>query len=201
MPNFSAQCVKGVQGIGYLCAFILSLAICVPMSMHQDQFKGRCLLFSTGHWQEQVKRLFLKLQNCQKLIFCSWKRNKCNVYKHWERVSRLSQAHTNPGVGWKFKKLSLTLKLSLTDINPNRNWNNTFSRFFSVCGINSTLLTLFQDGQFKVDWASQAYCNFTIFVAVVMFVISLVQFWRFVKFFRRGRDSRYSIWKVIIYCK
>ena len=48
----------------------------------------------------------------------------------------------------------------------------------------------FQDGQFKVDWASQAYCNFTIFVAVVMFVISLVQFWRFVKFFRRGRDSR-----------
>ena len=49
----------------------------------------------------------------------------------------------------------------------------------------------FQDGQFKVDWASQAYCNFSIFVAVVMFVISLVQFWRFVKFFRRGRDSRY----------
>lgn len=100
MPNFSAQCVKGVQGMGYLCAFILSLAICVPMSMHQDQFKGRCLLFSTGHWQEQ-------------------------------------------------------------------------------------------DGQFKVDWASQAYCNFTIFVAVVMFVISLVQFWRFVKFFRRGRDSSF----------
>ena len=41
-----------------------------------------------------------------------------------------------------------------------------------------------------MDWASQAYCNFSIFVAVVMFVISLVQFWRFVKFFRRGRDSR-----------
>jgi len=84
MPNFSAQCVKGVQGMGYLCAFILSLTICVPMSMHQDQFKGRCLLFSTGNWQEE-------------------------------------------------------------------------------------------DGQFKVDWASQAYCNFTIFVAVVMFVISTVQ--------------------------
>ena len=52
------------------------------------------------------------------------------------------------------------------------------------------ILIFQQDGQFKVDWASQAYCNFTIFVAVVMFVISLVQFWRFVKFFRRGRDSR-----------
>ena len=26
-----------------------------------------------------------------------------------------------------------------------------------------------------VDWASQAYCNFTIFVGVVMFVISATQ--------------------------
>ena len=55
------------------------------------------------------------------------------------------------------------------------------------------ILIFQQDGQFKVDWASQAYCNFTIFVAVVMFVISLVQFWRFVKFFRRGRDSRWIV--------
>ena len=64
MPNFSAQCIKGVQGMGYLCAFILSLAICVPMSMHQDQFKGRCLLFSTGHWQEQVSVSRYKNQVC-----------------------------------------------------------------------------------------------------------------------------------------
>ena len=32
-----------------------------------------------------------------------------------------------------------------------------------------------KDGQFVVDWASQAYCNFTIFVGVVMFVISATQ--------------------------
>ena len=32
-----------------------------------------------------------------------------------------------------------------------------------------------EDGQFVVDWASQAYCNFTIFVGVVMFVISATQ--------------------------
>ena len=51
--ELSAQVVKGVQGIGYVCAFLLSLVICVPMSMHQDQFKGRCLLFSTGLWQEK----------------------------------------------------------------------------------------------------------------------------------------------------
>jgi len=91
MPNFSAQCVKGVQGIGYLCAFILSLAICVPMSMHQDQFKGRCLLFSTGHWQEQVKRLFLKLQNCQKLIFID-KRGKSVTLTNIEKEFRLSMS-------------------------------------------------------------------------------------------------------------
>ena len=74
--------------------------ICVPMSMNQDQFKGRCLLFSTGLWQER-------------------------------------------------------------------------------------------DGQFIVNWASQAYCNFTIFVAVIMFVISVIQLGRFIKFLKRGRDSSF----------
>ena len=110
MPNFSAHCVKGVQGIGYVCAFLLALVICVPMSMHQDQFKGRCLLFSTGTWQEK-------------------------------------------------------------------------------------------DGQFNVNWASQAYCNFTIFVSVIMFVISVFQFFRFVKFFYKGRDSTFlSAFVDVIVC-
>lgn len=108
--ELSAQVVKGVQGIGYVCAFLLSLVICVPMSMHQDQFKGRCLLFSTGVWQEK-------------------------------------------------------------------------------------------DGQFRVNWASQAYCNFTIFVAVIMFVISLGQFVRFLKFFYKGRDSSFlSAFVDVIVC-
>ena len=72
--ELSAQVVKGVQGIGYVCAFLLSLVICVPMSMHQDQFKGRCLLFSTGEWQEKdgqfkVIRLCIYLTSfCDKLM-------------------------------------------------------------------------------------------------------------------------------------
>ena len=72
--DIQSTIIKMVQGLGYLSAFILSLVITIPMSMNQDQFKGRCLLFSTGVWQQM-------------------------------------------------------------------------------------------DGQFIVNWASQAYCNFTIFVA------------------------------------
>lgn len=94
--------IKAIQGTGYLCAFVLSLVICVPMSMNQDQFKGRCLLFSTGEWQQT-------------------------------------------------------------------------------------------DGQFLVQWASQAYCNFTIFVAVIMFVVSVIQFSRFLKFLRKGREPSFFL--------
>lgn len=110
MPEVSAVSVKGVQGVGYVCAVLLSLVICVPMSMHQDQFRGRCLLFSTGQWQEK-------------------------------------------------------------------------------------------DGQFLVNWASQAYCNFTIFVAVIMFVISGYQFYRFIRFFHQGKDSSFlSAFLDVIVC-
>ena len=66
--ELSAQVVKGVQGIGYVCAFLLSLVICVPMSMHQDQFKGRCLLFSTGLWQEEDGQFKVKLSKSLKVI-------------------------------------------------------------------------------------------------------------------------------------
>lgn len=47
------------------------------------------------------------------------------------------------------------------------------------------------DGQLKVDWASQAYCNFIIFVAVVQFVLSLCQFVRICKYFKRGTDASF----------
>ena len=70
-----------------LCNAVFSVVVCVPMSMHQDAFKGHCALFSTGSWNEE-------------------------------------------------------------------------------------------DGQFLVQWASQAYCNFTIFVAVVNFVVSSAQTFR-----------------------
>ena len=102
LRNGVASCIKTLQGAGYLSAFALSLVICVPMSMNQDQFKGRCLLFSTGEWQQT-------------------------------------------------------------------------------------------DGQFLVQWASQAYCNFTIFVAVIMFVVSVIQFSRFLKFLRKGREPSFFL--------
>ena len=54
---------------------------------------------------------------------------------------------------------------------------------------------------FQVHWASQAYCNFTIFVAVIMFIISLFQFVRFLKFFYKGRDSSFlSAFVDVIVC-
>ncbi|CAG9789562.1 unnamed protein product [Diatraea saccharalis] len=40
------------QIAGYIVGLILSLCIIVPMSMHQDEFNGHCLLFSKGEWQE-----------------------------------------------------------------------------------------------------------------------------------------------------
>ena len=48
-----------------------------------------------------------------------------------------------------------------------------------------------KDGQFVVNWASQAYCNFTIFVGVVMFVISATQIYRISVFLYKGKDSSF----------
>ncbi len=50
MADWRITFVKAVLGVGYFFAIILSLMICIPMSFHQDQFAGRCLLFSTGTW-------------------------------------------------------------------------------------------------------------------------------------------------------
>ncbi|KAL1460516.1 hypothetical protein WDU94_012493 [Cyamophila willieti] len=84
----------------YVIAWILSLCIIIPMTLHQDEFKGHCLLFSTGVWQEA-------------------------------------------------------------------------------------------DGQFLVSWASQAYCNYTIFVGVVLFVVSVIQIYRMYMYIHRDTDSSF----------
>ncbi|KAJ8925304.1 hypothetical protein NQ315_009134 [Exocentrus adspersus] len=88
------------QIAGYVIAFILSLCIVVPMSLHQDDFKGHCLLFSTGEWLEA-------------------------------------------------------------------------------------------DGQLKVSWASQCYCNYTIFVGVMLCLVSVIQIYRLSIFLYRGTDSSF----------
>ncbi|KAL6264140.1 hypothetical protein P5V15_004219 [Pogonomyrmex californicus] len=88
------------QIAGYVVALILSLCIIVPMSLHQDEFRGHCLLFSTGVWQES-------------------------------------------------------------------------------------------DGQFVVNWASQAYCNYTIFVGLILLVTSTIQIYRLSLFMYRNEDSSF----------
>ncbi|XP_025829174.1 transmembrane protein 179 [Agrilus planipennis] len=88
------------QVAGYVVALILSLCIVVPMSLHQDEFRGHCLLFSTGVWQES-------------------------------------------------------------------------------------------DGQFNVSWASQAYCNYSIFVGVALFLASVIQIYRLGLFLYQGTDSSF----------
>ncbi|XP_033339271.1 transmembrane protein 179 [Megalopta genalis] len=85
---------------GYIVAFILSLCIIIPMGLHQDEFRGHCLLFSTGTWQES-------------------------------------------------------------------------------------------DGQFVVNWASQAYCNYTIFVGLLLLLTSAVQIYRLSVLMYHGEDSSF----------
>ncbi|XP_014275059.1 transmembrane protein 179 [Halyomorpha halys] len=87
------------QMAGYVIAFILSLCIAIPMTLHQDEFRGHCLLFSSGEWQDS--------------------------------------------------------------------------------------------GQFFVHWASQAYCNYTIFVGVVLSIISILQIYRMSILIYKGTDSNF----------
>jgi len=88
------------QLAGHIVALILSLCITIPMGIHQDDFRGHCLLFSTGEFRES-------------------------------------------------------------------------------------------DGQFEVDWASQGFCNYTIFVGVILFLISSVQIYRLSLLLYRGQDSTF----------
>ena len=95
--------VVGCQGFSYFSAIVLSVLVCVPMSIHQDDFQGHCLLFTRGRWMEH-------------------------------------------------------------------------------------------DGSFSVArWASQAYCNFVIFVAVVVFVVSTLYLIRLVNLVRRNQEG--SFWE------
>ncbi|CAH0550412.1 unnamed protein product [Brassicogethes aeneus] len=88
------------QIAGHVIAFILSLCVVVPMSLHQSEFRGHCLLFSTGIWQEA-------------------------------------------------------------------------------------------DGQLKVNWASQCYCNYTIFIGVMLGLVSIFQIYRYALFLHKGTDSSF----------
>ncbi|XP_046750683.1 transmembrane protein 179 [Diprion similis] len=97
------------QIAGYVVALILSLCIIVPMSLHQNEFRGHCLLFSTGVWQEN-------------------------------------------------------------------------------------------DGQFMANWASQAYCNYTILVGLILFLTCVVQIYRLSMLMYRGEDSSFLSAFVDVVC-
>ncbi|XP_014232575.1 transmembrane protein 179 [Trichogramma pretiosum] len=88
------------QIAGYVVALILSLCVIVPMSLHINEFRGHCLLFSTGNWRES-------------------------------------------------------------------------------------------DGQFVADWASRMYCDYTIFVGLVLFLVSAVQIYRSSMLMYKGKDSSF----------
>lgn len=47
------------------------------------------------------------------------------------------------------------------------------------------------DGQFVVNWAPQAYCNYTIFVGLVLLITSAIQIYRLSMFMYRGEDSSF----------
>lgn len=47
------------------------------------------------------------------------------------------------------------------------------------------------DGQFVVNWASRAYCNYTIFVGLMLLLTSAVQIYRLSVLMYRGEDSSF----------
>lgn len=47
------------------------------------------------------------------------------------------------------------------------------------------------DGQFSVNWASQAFCNYIIFVGVILFIASAFQMYRMSRFVCKGTDSSF----------
>ncbi|KAF6216656.1 hypothetical protein GE061_001002 [Apolygus lucorum] len=48
-----------------------------------------------------------------------------------------------------------------------------------------------KDGQFSVNWSSQAYCNYTIFVGVVLALVSAIQIYRMARYIVQGTDSNF----------
>jgi hypothetical protein len=50
-----------------------------------------------------------------------------------------------------------------------------------------------KNGQFVVNWASQAYCNYSIFVGVLLLVISSIQTYRMSIFAYKGTDSSFLL--------
>lgn len=66
---------------------------------------------------------------------------------------------------------------------------------FSCCRGHCLLFSVGEwqesDGQLNVDWASKAYCNYTIVLGVVLFVVCALQIYRLSMLAFRGEDSSF----------
>jgi len=51
--SISARVILLTQECAVLATICFSVMAAVPMGIHQDDFKGHCILFSTGVWQER----------------------------------------------------------------------------------------------------------------------------------------------------
>lgn len=63
--------------------------------------------------------------------------------------------------------------------------------FSGHCLLFSTGIWQESDGQLKVTWASQGYCNYTIFVGILLFLVSAVQIYRLSIYLYKGIDSSF----------
>lgn len=59
-----------------------------------------------------------------------------------------------------------------------RFYNFFLMNFRGHCLLFSSGVWRESDGQFIVDWASQGYCNYPIFIGVIMFLVSAIQLYR-----------------------
>lgn len=116
------------QLTGHIVTLILSLCITIPMSIHEDDFR---YLFTQAIVLRTIIYHITILFNCHLVGY----RGYCLLFSVGE-------------------------------------WQET-------------------DGQFKVDWASQGFCNYTIFVGVFLFVVSAVQVYRLSLLLYRGQDSSF----------
>jgi len=66
-----------------------------------------------------------------------------------------------------------------------------FSSYRGHCLLFSTGVWQESDGQFVVNWASQIYCSYTIFVGLVLLVASAIQIYRLSLLMYRSEDSSF----------
>lgn len=69
--------------------------------------------------------------------------------------------------------------------------NNFFLIFRGHCLLFSTGNWRENDGQFVPDWASKMYCNYTIIVGLIIFVVAAVQIYRMSMLMYKGEDSSF----------